>query len=78
MTTTRQYPKVCDFCLGKGIVPETGEYTTSATRPCPVCHGSGTVMVTETIIDGHKIYGPGDDNYGSGIVTGKQIGRAHV
>lgn len=51
MTTIRQYPKGCDFCCGKGIIPGTEGLSTSTTRICPVCNGSGVIIVTETVDD---------------------------
>ena len=33
----------CDRCHGKGLVDDPN--TTTGDRPCPKCHGSGTIMV---------------------------------
>jgi DnaJ-class molecular chaperone len=48
---TRQYLSGCKWCGAKGIVNDSihRDYTAPLTMPCPVCHGSGTILVTESI-----------------------------
>ena len=51
MNRTTTYPKGCDWCGATGYVSNRNphpEVTTALTSPCPVCNGSGVVIVTET------------------------------
>lgn len=48
-TVTKQYSMVCPSCNSVGFIPNNKISTTSITRICPACHGSGVVIVTETI-----------------------------
>ena len=51
ITTIKTYPKICDYCHGKGQVWDNpnciNPYVT-----CPVCKGAGVVTVTETTFEG--------------------------
>ncbi|KKP51567.1 MAG: hypothetical protein UR43_C0019G0010 [candidate division TM6 bacterium GW2011_GWF2_33_332] len=49
MKTIRTYPKVCDSCKSTGVISEPFPSTTSITKMCPACSGSGVVIVTEVI-----------------------------
>jgi DnaJ-class molecular chaperone len=47
MKTTKTYPVICNHCNGKGQVA----YHPDSTNPytiCPLCRGSGSIIVTET------------------------------
>jgi DnaJ-class molecular chaperone len=46
-TTIKTYPKICDHCNGKGQIMDNPNCTNPYIT-CPVCHGAGTVTVTET------------------------------
>jgi hypothetical protein len=53
MKTTRQYPVVCKYCAGTGIIMSTltplSTVSGNLTERCPVCNGNKTVTFTETI-----------------------------
>jgi DnaJ-class molecular chaperone len=52
MKTTQTYFSGCKWCNATGLVPTTtaaGGMSTSPYEVCPVCHGTKTVVVTETI-----------------------------
>jgi len=52
MKIIRQYPQACVYCSATGVASQPSDSTTTATtRICPVCGGSGTITVTETIED---------------------------
>lgn len=46
---TRQYLDGCKWCEAKGYVESQFATTTNVTEICPVCNGSGTILVTESI-----------------------------
>jgi DnaJ-class molecular chaperone len=46
---TRQYLDGCKWCGATGFVKSYFITTTNITERCPVCNGSGVVMVTELI-----------------------------
>jgi DnaJ-class molecular chaperone len=48
-TTTKQYPDMCRTCNGTGKLADCSD-TTNPYRTCPVCMGTGTITITETII----------------------------
>lgn len=54
-TTTRQYNEICKECYGKGMIMDNYN-STSAGRTCPVCNGTGKVMVTETVTEDTDIH----------------------
>ena len=45
---TKQSPIVCPSCKGSCVIPEPFGTSTSCTRQCPACNGSGVVTVMET------------------------------
>lgn len=49
-TLIRNYKRACDFCNATGFVSDKRKYTTSMTKPCPVCNGEKTINITETEI----------------------------
>jgi hypothetical protein len=55
-TTIKEYNQLCSSCRGAGVIPEPMQLTTSVTRVCPVCSGSGVMAVKETTTDDDKTY----------------------
>jgi DnaJ-class molecular chaperone len=51
MKTIRTYLSGCTWCNATGVVAskDYGMKTTPLMTPCPVCNGSKTIIVTETI-----------------------------
>jgi hypothetical protein len=50
MKTTKTYIQGCNWCNATGIKYPMENYGgTGLTNVCPVCHGLGTIIVTETI-----------------------------
>ena len=47
-TMTRTYPITCRSCQGIGSIPVVLPLNP---KPCPACHGTGVVTVTETLPD---------------------------